>query len=100
MLFSSSVGLIVELEISEKLGECNKLAWIYLQELKLEKSSLPDCRLLAIAATAEVDIIITWNRRGIFSRDSLKRVKKINQEKRYKTPKILTPSEFLSQIFS
>ncbi len=99
-LFSSSVGLIVGLEISERLPECNKLAWRYLQELRLEKSSLPDCRLLAIASAAGIDMIITWNRRGVFSKDSLKKVGKINQEKRYKTPKIFTPLEFLSRISS
>jgi len=99
-LFSSSVGFILELEISERLTECSKLAWEYLQKLRLEKGSLPDCRLLAMATIAGVDIIITWNRRGVFSENLLKKVEKINTENGYKTPKILTPSEFLSQISS
>jgi len=53
-----------------------------------------------MATIAGVDIIITWNRRGVFSENLLKKVEKINTENGYKTPKILTPSEFLSQISS
>lgn len=97
-LFSYSVGVIIELEIHDKLQDRDKLAWRYIQKLHLLKDNLTDARLLALSVIAEIDIIVTWNRRGIFGKEPLKRIKKINREMKYMTPEILNPREFLSRI--
>jgi len=94
--YNSFTGVIESL-IPEKYPNVKKLAWRYLQKLRVENADevLPDALNYAWASHSNLDAFVTINRRNILSKDYQLTIKRINEEMRVKYVEIMTPSEFL-----
>lgn len=83
--------------IGERSKDVRNLAWKYIQELKINDSKkvFPDAENYSWACHAGIEIFITLNRRGILSRQTQTKIKRINKEMRVRYVRVMTPSEFL-----
>jgi len=87
---------MLEIVLSERQSDIQKLAWKYIQDLKIEDAEkvLPDAENYSLACHAGVDTFVTINRRGMLSKEKQSKIKRINRKMRVKYVIVMTPNKF------
>lgn len=80
------------LELTEKVEQ---IAQIYMEKLSLPKKALRDAAHLAVASVHNIDYLITWNCVHIANGEIIKKLLKLNEKLKIKTPVICTPEELM-----
>ena len=75
--------------------EAMKLAASYIVEKVVGKSSVEDCRHIAIATIAKVDVLASWNFRHIVNLDKIRGYNSVNLRNGYSILEIRSPKELL-----
>ncbi|MDR0329059.1 MAG: PIN domain-containing protein [Planctomycetaceae bacterium] len=75
--------------------ESNRLAERYIAEGVVGKSSLTDCRHIALATIAHADVLVSWNFKHIVNVDRIRGYNGINMKHGYPQIDIRTPSEVI-----
>ncbi len=76
-------------------SNAKKLANAYVDKKGIKAA---DALLLALVSIGNVDCLLSWNRKHIVNSETLKVLRKINEDRNFNTPLILTPKEFLERI--
>jgi len=76
--------------------EAKILANKYLEANIVGKSSLTDCRHIAIATVNEIEILTSWNFKHIVNLDKIHLYNGVNLQNGYRTIEIRTPRELLT----
>jgi len=87
----------LEIVLSEQHSDVNKLAWRYIQKLKIKSAKKVhyDALNYALASYAGIDTFITINRRDLLAKEFQPTIKRINKEMGIKYIKIKPPNMFL-----
>ena len=80
----------------ELTQETMDLADKYITEKVVGKSSLEDCRHIALATINRVDVLASWNFKHIVNLDRIKGYNSVNLRLGYPTIEIRTPQELVS----
>jgi len=75
--------------------ESNALAERYIAENVVGKSSLDDCRHIALATLAHVDVLVSWNFKHIVNIDRIRGYNSVNEKLWYPRIEIRTPYEVI-----
>jgi len=75
--------------------DVERLAQVYVRELRMARDALRDALHIAIASVHEIDYLLTWNCRHIASGRTRRGVRDVNSREDLKTPTICTPEELL-----
>lgn len=83
--------------LSEEYDNVEKLAWRYIQKLKIKyaKKVFDDALNYALASHAGIGVFVTLNRRDILAKEFQPAIKRINEETSVKYIEIKTPKQFL-----
>jgi len=73
--------------------ESNRLAAVYIAAGIISRQHLIDCKHVALAAVARVDILVSWNCKHIVHDNRIARYNALNVALGYPKIKILTPDE-------
>jgi hypothetical protein len=76
--------------------EANQLAFRYVEAGVVGKTSLDDCRHIAIATLCRADILVSWNFKHIVNLGRIKGYNGINLQHGYNTIEIRTPKEIMN----
>lgn len=76
--------------------EAIKLADIYVNERVVGKSSIEDCRHIAIATINNVDILASWNFKHIVNIDKINGYNSVNLKYGYSTLEIRSPRDLIN----
>jgi hypothetical protein len=82
-------------EYVEITTEALELADKYVEEKVVGKTSLDDCRHIAIATINKIDVLASWNFRHIVNLDKIKGYNGVNLKNGYTTIEIRNPRELL-----
>ncbi len=77
-------------------NEANQLAYKYVEENVVGKTSLEDCRHIAIATLNNADILASWNFKHIVNIQRIRGYNAVNDKMGYKLLEIRTPREILT----
>jgi len=80
----------------ELTQEIMDLADKYISEKVVGRSSLEDCRHIALATVYRVDVLASWNFKHIVNLDRIKGYNSVNLRMGYPTIEIRTPQELVS----
>ena len=80
----------------ELTQETMNLADKYITEKVVGKTSLEDCRHIALATINRVDVLASWNFKHIVNLDRIKGYNSVNLRQGYPTIEIRTPKELVS----
>jgi predicted nucleic acid-binding protein len=80
----------------ELTQETMDLADKYITEKVVGKTSLEDCRHIALATINRVDVLASWNFKHIVNLDRIKGYNSVNLRQGYPTIEIRTPKELVS----
>lgn len=80
----------------ELTQEIMDLADKYISEKVVGRSSLEDCRHIALATIYRVDVLASWNFKHIVNLDRIKGYNSVNLRLGYPTIEIRTPQELVS----
>lgn len=80
------------LELTERVEQ---IAQIYMEKLSIPKKALRDAAHLAVASVHNIDYLVTWNCVHLANGEIIKRLLKLNEKLRVKTPVICTPEELM-----
>lgn len=80
----------------ELTQETMDLADRYISEKVVGRTSLEDCRHIALATINRVDVLASWNFRHIVNLDRIKGYNSVNLRQGYPTIEIRTPQELVS----
>jgi predicted nucleic acid-binding protein len=80
----------------ELTQEIMVLADRYITEKVVGKTSLEDCRHIALATISRVDVLASWNFKHIVNLDRIKGYNSVNLKLGYPTIEIRTPQELVS----
>lgn len=80
----------------ELTEEIMTLADRYITEKVVGRSSLEDCRHIALATVNRVDVLASWNFKHIVNLDRIKGYNSVNLRLGYPTIEIRTPQELVS----
>jgi predicted nucleic acid-binding protein len=80
----------------ELTEEIMNLADRYIAEKVVGKTSLEDCRHIALATVNRVDVLASWNFKHIVNLDRIKGYNSVNLKLGYPTIEIRTPQELVS----
>ena len=80
----------------EMTEEIMTLADRYITEKVVGRSSLEDCRHIALATVNRVDVLASWNFKHIVNLDRIKGYNSVNLRLGYPTIEIRTPQELVS----
>lgn len=80
-------------ELSE---EAIKLAETYISEKVVGKTSLEDCRHIALATINKVDVLASWNFKHIVNLDRIKGYNSVNIRLGYSIIEIRSPKDLLN----
>ncbi|MDR2286155.1 MAG: hypothetical protein LBE04_01575 [Prevotellaceae bacterium] len=83
-------------EYVEMTPEANRLAFQYVEAGVVGKTSLDDCRHIAIATLCRADILVSWNFKHIVNLGRIKGYNGINLQHGYNTIEIRTPKEVMN----
>jgi len=75
--------------------EAIKLADLYIAENVVGRSSIEDCRHIAIATINKVDVLVSWNFRHIVNPDKISGYNSVNLKNGYSIIAIRSPKELL-----
>ncbi len=79
--------------------EVIELADSYLSEGIVGKSSIEDCRHIALATINKVDVLVSWNFRHVVNLDKIKGYNSINLKKGYSIIEIRSPKELIKNEY-
>lgn len=83
-------------EYIKMTAEANRLAFQYIEAGVVGKTSLDDCRHIAIATIYRADILVSWNFKHIVNLSRIKGYNGINLQYGYHTIEIRTPKEVMN----
>lgn len=75
--------------------EAIKLAQAYIEEKVVGKTSLEDCRHIALATLNKVDVLASWNFKHIVNLDRIKGYNSVNLRLGYQMIEIRSPKDLL-----
>ena len=76
--------------------EAIQLADFYISEKVVGKSSVEDCRHIAIATINKVDVLVSWNFNHIVNLDRIRGYNSVNLKNGYSIIEIRSPKELLN----
>ena len=82
-----------QIERVASTDESNKLAAQYIAENVVGRSSLNDCKHIAIATLAHAEVLISWNFKHIVNVDRIRGYNSVNMKLGYPLLEIRTPRE-------
>lgn len=80
------------LELTEKVEQA---AQTYIEKLGIPKKAIRDAAHLAVASVHNIDYLVTWNCTHLANGEIIKKLLKINEKLKIKTPVICTPEELM-----
>jgi hypothetical protein len=92
LLFKYSVDFFERVELT---GEAVKLADKYIEEKVVGKSSIEDCRHIAMATIYKVDVLASWNFKHIVNLDRIKGYNSVNLRLGYTMIEIRSPKDLV-----
>jgi hypothetical protein len=92
-LFQYPAEKFQRIELTE---EAIKLANIYIEEKVVGKTSLEDCRHIALATIYKVDVLASWNFKHIVNLDKIKGYNSINLRLGYSMIEIRSPKDLVN----
>ena len=75
--------------------EATKLAYTYISERVVDKTSLEDCRHIALATINRVDVLASWNFKHIVNLERIKGYNSVNYKMGYPMIEIRCPKDLL-----
>jgi len=90
LLLRFSNASFKRIELNE---EAINLADAYIAEKVVGKTSLEDCRHIALATIAKVDVLVSWNFKHIVNLDRIKGYNSVNERLGYAAIEIRSPLE-------
>ncbi|RYE24358.1 MAG: PIN domain protein [Sphingobacteriaceae bacterium] len=76
--------------------EANELAETYIQEKVVGRTSLEDCRHIAMATVFKVDVLASWNFKHIVNLDKIKSYNSVNLRLGYAMIEIRSPKDIVN----
>jgi predicted nucleic acid-binding protein len=92
-LLKYSADKFQRVELTE---EAVKLADAYIQQKVVGKTSLEDCRHIAMATIYKVDVLVSWNFKHIVNLDRIKGYNSVNLRLGYSMIEIRSPKELIN----
>lgn len=92
MLFKYSTDFFERIELTD---EAVKLADTYVEEKVVGKSSIEDCRHIAMATIYKVDVLASWNFKHIVNLDRIKGYNSVNLKLGYTMIEIRSPKDLV-----
>ena len=92
LLLKYPLSKFERVELSE---EAIQLADLYISQNVVGKTSLEDCRHIALATINKVDVLASWNFKHIVNLDKIKGYNSVNQENGYSVIEIRSPKELI-----
>jgi len=92
LLFKYSAEFFERVELT---GEAVKLADKYIEEKVVGKSSIEDCRHIAMATIYKVDVLASWNFKHIVNLDRIKGYNSVNLRLGYTMIEIRSPKDLV-----
>lgn len=92
LLFKYSAEFFERVELT---GEAVKLAHKYIEEKVVGKSSIEDCRHIAMATIYKVDVLASWNFKHIVNLDRIKGYNSVNLRLGYTMIEIRSPKDLV-----
>lgn len=92
-LFNYSSDKFQRIELTE---EAIKLADAYIMEKVVGKTSLEDCRHIAMATIYKVDVLASWNFKHIVNLDRIKGYNSVNLRLGYSVIEIRSPKDLVN----
>ncbi len=80
----------------ELIEEAIKLADTYISEKVVGKTSLEDCRHIALATIYKVDVVASWNFKHIVNLDKIKGYNSVNMRLGYSIIEIRSPKDLVN----
>ena len=93
LLFRFSADFFERVELTD---EAIKLAEKYVEEKVVGKTSIEDCRHIAIATIYKVDVLASWNFKHIVNLDRIKGYNSVNLRLGYTMIEIRSPKDFIN----
>ena len=93
MLHNYSAEKFERIELTE---DAVKLANTYIEEKVVGKTSLEDCRHIAIATISKVDVLASWNFKHIVNLDRIKGYNSVNLRLGYQMIEIRSPKDLIN----
>ena len=93
LLYTYSADKFERVELTE---EAVKLADTYVSENVVGKTSLEDCRHIALATINKVDVLASWNFKHIVNLDRIKGYNSVNQRSGYQMIEIRSPKDLIN----
>lgn len=93
LLHNYSSGKFQRVELTE---EAIKLADTYISEKVVGKTSLEDCRHIALATIHKVDVLASWNFKHIVNLDRIKGYNSVNMRLGYSIIEIRSPKDLVN----
>ena len=93
MLFKYSSDLFERVELT---NEALKLADIYIEEKVVGKTSIEDCRHIAMATIYKVDVLASWNFKHIVNLKKIKGYNSVNLRLGYTMIEIRSPKDLIN----
>ena len=84
-----------QIERSFSTDESNKLAERYITEGVVGKSSLDDCRHIALATLAHASVLVSWNFKHVVNINRIRGYNSVNEKLGYSRIEIRTPYEVI-----
>lgn len=92
LLFQYSADKFERVELTE---EAVRLADSYIVEKVVGKTSLEDCRHIALATIFKVDVLASWNFKHIVNLERIKGYNSVNMRLGYSTLEIRSPKDLV-----
>ena len=89
------LDLLEGIELLPITNQIQRIEQLYIEKLVMPKNRNGDAQHLAIASFHEVDTLLTWNLAHIANPNKLNFITRINQELGLRTPKLMTPGNYL-----
>lgn len=80
----------------ELIDEALQLAEIYIQEKVVGKTSIEDCRHIALATISKVDVLASWNFKHIVNLERIKGYNAVNLKLGYQMLEIRSPKDLIN----
>lgn len=93
LLYNYSADKFERLELTE---EAIKLADTYIAEKVVGKTSVEDCRHIALATINKVDVLASWNFKHIVNLDRIKGYNSVNLRLGYQMIEIRSPKDLIN----
>lgn len=95
-LYQFSTDKFIRVELTE---EAIELANLYIENKVVGKSSIEDCRHIAIATINKVDVLASWNFKHIVNLDKIKGYNSVNLRMGYPIIEIRSPLDLIKHDY-